>query len=487
MRIEKSGNDTGMSAGNPKKQDTRDKQSPRYNIQICFFLFASCLYLASCILYLSLVLQKYFILGFLGFVGFLGFFPEPAAAAPVSITYRYKHHLFTIGSKDISSWETKKEAWTYNGNPVVPDASMRVDGDAPPPLPQGYDRTLQPGWDTNAIMRTLHEKIASQLNRNAGSVTIARSASGTIVFEGAGFPGQEVNLVATAALTVQALETNTNDVHLPVTETPPQVTVDDPELREMGIKELVTIGESDFHGSTQNRIHNVKTGLNRFNGHVIAKDETFSFVKVLGKVDGSTGYRKELTIIGDKTLPDYGGGLCQVSSTAYRGVWEYGFPIKQRKNHSFAVHYYAPQGTDATVYPPNVDIKFLNDSPGALLMQTAIDVENTKAYFFYYGTKDDRSTDVIGPFTSAYRPAPPPRTEETLEIPPGTRRKVGEAVAGMNAVWFRIVHKDGEEKLERVFSAYEARPLYWQVGVESLPVGSGSLTDAPVGEAVISD
>lgn len=287
-------------------------------------------------------------------------------------------------------------------------------------------------------------------------------------------------------LTIAALDGNVRDIQIPVRETEPAITVNDEELREMGIKELVTIGESDFTGSTQNRIHNVTTGLNKFNGHLIAQGETFSFVKVLGPVDASTGYRKELTIVGDKTIPEYGGGLCQVSSTAYRGVWEYGFPITQRKNHSYAVGYYAPQGTDATVYPPNIDIKFLNDSPGALLIQTVIDVPEKNAYFLYYGTKDDRFAEVMGPFTWGHKAAPPPRTEETTEIPAGTRRKVGEAVPGLRAAWFRTVHKAGESTTQGTYSIYEARPLYWQIGVEHLSA-SGSLTNAPGTEAVLSD
>ena len=119
--------------------------------------------------------------------------------------------------------------------------------------------------------------------------------------------------------------------------------------------------------------------------------------------------------MGEHTLPEYGGGLCQVSTTAYRGVWEYGFPITGRRNHSFAVSYYAPHGTDATIYPPHTDMKFLNDSPGALLLQTYH--ENDRAYFIYYGTKDDRTAEVIGPYTWDFRPPPPDRTDYTTEDP----------------------------------------------------------------------
>lgn len=386
----------------------------------------------------------------------------------------------------MAEWQGQEEMWTYHGQPIDPPSALRVDGDSVPPLPDGFARSLQPAWDEAAIAQTIRERVLPGIERTAGTVTISRNASGSIVFDGIGFPGRAVNVQTAAHLTAKALATGVTDITLSVTETQPTVIVNDAELREQGVKELVTMGESDFHGSTKNRIHNVTTGLNRFNGHLIAKDETFSFDKVLGRVDASTGYVKELTIIGDKTLPDYGGGLCQVSSTAYRGVWEYGFPIVQRKNHSFAVHYYAPQGTDATVYPPNVDIKFKNDSPGALLMQTAIDVPNTKAYFLYYGTKDDRITQVAGPFSWGYTPAPPPRTEETTDIPVGTKRKVGEAVPGLHAAWFRVVQKDGKEEVKGTYSTYEARPLYWQIGVEKV-AASGSLTTGVGGEAVISD
>lgn len=426
-------------------------------------------------------------IGIFGIFGILSTVPQTAEAALPTLTYRFTHLLTTIAPRDMEHWQVPSEQWTYLGQPITPPAILRVDGDTVAPLPDGFERSLQTTWNPVAIAQTIREKITPGIDRTAGTVTISRTSSGTIAFDGIGFPGRKIDIEEATQLTVEALKNGITDITLPVTETQPTLIVNDAKLREQGIKEFVTMGESDFHGSTKNRIHNVTTGLNRFNGHLIEKDEIFSFDTVLGRVDASTGYRKELTIIGDKTLPDYGGGLCQVSSTAYRGVWEYGFPILQRKNHSFAVHYYAPQGTDATVYPPNVDIKFKNDGPGALLMQTVIDVENTKAYFIYYGTKDDRQTEIAGPYSWGYQPAPPPRTEETTEIPAGTKRKVGEAVPGLHTAWFRTVKKDGIEKRESTYSIYQARPLYWQIGVERLPNDAGGLNDAPAGEAVISD
>ncbi|MBI5156365.1 VanW family protein, partial [Candidatus Peregrinibacteria bacterium] len=323
--------------------------------------------------------------------------------------------------------------------------------------------------NTTAITETLRKKVASELDRPAGSVTIGRSASGGIVFTGLGLPGRKTDLALAAHLVREALERNISHITLPVEETNPAVTVTDPDLQNQGIKEFVTVGESDYTGSPVNRRHNIAVGIARFNGTLIPKDSDFSFVKVLGPVDAKAGYRKELVIKGDRTEPDYGGGLCQISTTAYRGVWEYGFPILKRRNHSYSVHYYSPSGTDATVYPGSADMVFKNDSPAALLMQTY--AEDGNAYFVYYGTRDDRQTELVGPFVTAGKPAPPPRTELTIEIPPGTKQKVGSPVSGLYAEWFRVITKNGKETTDRTSSIYEARPLYTLVGVtpEELP------------------
>jgi vancomycin resistance protein YoaR len=140
------------------------------------------------------------------------------------------------------------------------------------------------------------------------------------------------------------------------------------------------------------------------------------------------------------------------------------------------VHYYSPQGTDATIYPPHTDIKFLNDSPGAILIQIYTDGDH--AYFIYYGTRDDRRAEIIGPYKWGFVEAPPDKVEYTTEIPVGTTRKVGERVPGLKAMWYRVTEKDGEERIESVFSAYEARPRFDQIGVDPssplLLTGSGS-------------
>lgn len=391
--------------------------------------------------------------------------PLPAFAAPSSITYTFGHHIISIPVTQHPEWRRMKKVWYFHGMEAVPPARFQTCGTEDILEPGWTSETIRQ-WDGASIAHTIEELVSSKINRSAGQVIIGRTASGTVTFDGRGLTGQQVDILAAARLTLHALTDDISTVVLPVDITQPQITVQDPELRQMGIKEVVTVGESVFAGSPVNRRHNIDVGVARFNGHIIPQGSIFSFNEVLGPVNAKTGYRRELVIQGDTTIPDFGGGLCQVSTTAFRGPWEYGMPILQRKNHSYAVSYYSPQGTDATIYPPSVDIKFKNDTQGALLLQTFTD-DQSRAFFVYYGTRDDRKTEVFGPYISDRQAAP--RTEKiiyTKDLPPGEKRKAGERHDGMKATWYRSIRVAGTgAMIEPFFSAYQARPFTWQIGI----------------------
>ena len=97
----------------------------------------------------------------------------------------------------------------------------------------------------------------------------------------------------------------------------------------------------------------------------------------------------------DKTVPEYGGGLCQVSTTAFRAAINTGLEITRRTAHAFPVVYYDPQGFDATIYPPWPDLRFINNTPSYVLVQTKIN--DYDLIFEFYGTNDGRKIEIDGP------------------------------------------------------------------------------------------
>jgi len=174
------------------------------------------------------------------------------------------------------------------------------------------------------------------------------------------------------------------------------------DVNNLGISSLIGEGTSNFKGSPKNRIFNIKVATERFNGLLIKPGEEFSFVKNLGEVDGEHGYLPELVIKNNVTEPEFGGGICQVSSTAFRAAIYSGLKITARRNHAYPVSYYNPQGMDSTVYVPNPDLRFVNNTPNHILIQTKI--VGTQLIFDFYGTDDGRKTTIDGPYTTDKKP-----------------------------------------------------------------------------------
>lgn len=208
-----------------------------------------------------------------------------------------------------------------------------------------------------------------------------------------GQDGNNLNIKDSIDQIVEAMSSGQTETQLAISKVTPRVSLAD--TNSMGIRELVAVGESNFAGSPKNRIFNIKVGVGKETGVIVAPGATFSFNDNLGPVDGEHGFLPELVIKKEGTIPEFGGGLCQVSSTMFRAAMNGGFPITARRNHSYAVSYYAPQGTDATIYPGVQDLKFINDSPAHILIWPKIDKNILR--FYIYGTKDQRQTVIDKP------------------------------------------------------------------------------------------
>lgn len=324
------------------------------------------------------------------------------------------------------------------------------------------------GLDSMKIRRYLEAVIAPAIYREKEDVIIDMDEDSTITFDGTGLYGRTLNIAAATKMMEYALKHGLTYINLPLIREDPEITVLSEKLKEMGIKDLISGGETDFSYSPRNRIHNINTGLSKFWGHIVKPNEEFVFGDILGPVDGSTGYLKELVIKGPKTVPEYGGGLCQVSTTAYRAVLAAGYPVTVRKNHSYAVSYYKPLGLDATVYPPTVEMQFVNDTPNPMLIQ-AFTVGN-KAYYNFYGTKTNRTVHMIGPYYGGWFSPPAKKVEYSDNLAPGETQVVGHAVSGVNVTWYRYVTYNDEDDtsfIETIYSKYQARPDYYIIGNEA--------------------
>lgn len=206
--------------------------------------------------------------------------------------------------------------------------------------------------------------------------------------------GQELNTPTATVELIQGLLSNKSRIVLTTKTTEPNITAE--KINSLGIDGRIAVGQSSFAGSTLARIQNIKVASKLYNGYIIKPNETFSFNSILGDVTASQGYVPEKVIIGNSIQYQYGGGICQVSTTLFRAAIMAGFPIVERKPHAFPVHYYEPQGFDATIYPGSSDLRFINDTPGPVLLQTHI--VGKIITFEIYGKSDGRVVTMNGPY-----------------------------------------------------------------------------------------
>lgn len=236
---------------------------------------------------------------------------------------------------------------------------------------------------------------------------------------------------------------------------------------DLGIKEIIGLGRTTFIGSPANRRHNIALGAKTLNGILITPGETFSLLKALGPVDGEHGYLPELVIKKDKTVPEFGGGLCQIATTIFRAALASGLRILERQSHSYRVPYYEPAGVDATIYDPSPDFRFLNDTGLSILIQSR--VEGDFVTFEFWGTKDGRAVEQSKPVIYNVKPPPPSQLLETLDLPAGKKKCTEKAHAGADAVFiYTVTYPDGAVKKQEFRSHYKPWGEICLIGVEKL-------------------
>ena len=224
-------------------------------------------------------------------------------------------------------------------------------------------------------------------------------------------------------------------------------------VNQYEIKELVAQVKTSFKGSTGGRRHNIQTGIERLNGVLIAPWEEFSAVEAIGLTREEDGFVKEFVIKGDRSVKESGGGLCQIATTLFRLAINSGLPITARTNHLYVVSYYGP-GLDATIYGPQKDLKFINDTGHWLLLQAKI--SGDEVWMEFYGNKDGREIAISEPKLSDRIPPPEPKYVLSPDLAKGTEKCTEQARFGITSeVAYAVKYLNGKTNQQNFKSIYQ--------------------------------
>jgi vancomycin resistance protein YoaR len=142
---------------------------------------------------------------------------------------------------------------------------------------------------------------------------------------------------------------------------------------------------------------------------LIPPGSQFSFNRTTGERTPEKGFREAPVIINGELQTGLGGGVCQVSTTVFNAAYEAGLPIETRTNHALYISHY-PQGRDATVNYPDIDLRFRNDTRKWLLLRTFVGSSSLTVNL--YGTPTGRRVETeTGPLVET-GPAPVKRVSD---------------------------------------------------------------------------
>ena len=324
-------------------------------------------------------------------------------------------------------------------------------------LPSGGERSLKVGGQAADAW---FARLGKRVEKPAKDATfaIAGSQIGIVPAQ----PGIRLDVVATAQAMLRAALKRAPAARvatLAVHESPAAVST--AAARAMHIRGLVSSYTTEY-GGIPNRIHNVQLVAHLVDNKLIPPGSTFSFNRTTGERNAAKGFLEAPVIVNGELTTGLGGGVCQVSTTVFNAAFEAGLKITERTNHALYISHY-PQGRDATVDYPDVDLQFVNDTGNWLLLRTFVGSSTLTVNL--YGTPTHRKvTSTTAPLVTT-GPAPVKKTVDP-SLKPGEVVVDDPGVPSMSTSVTRDVYTaDGRHLYHDTwYSSYRAVPKLVRIG-----------------------
>ena len=244
----------------------------------------------------------------------------------------------------------------------------------------------------------------------------------------------------------------------------PRITVDmEPVAASVTAEELkekhalLSTFTTSFKGSTlgrKNRVNNMALAASRINGIVLDPGEEFSMNQTILDRTKENGYYLAPAIRNGTYEKEYGGGVCQVSSTLFNAVMMADLTVTERHHHSWPMTY-VPIGRDATIATGYKDFKFVNSTKSELVIFAHLDKKAKTVTVRLYGQKSGDFDHVkITSKRTGTLPAKGTKVKLDESLSAGSRVEERKERRGKTSVTYKEYY-DASDQLIRKETAYE--------------------------------
>ena len=275
---------------------------------------------------------------------------EVQAALDRGCTFSFERTEWPLGAADLGAWVRTRVEERGEGFALVPylDETEAASGLLGLIRDAGYTSAATVSFDVDGGEVWVSAREGSRYPHTADAAAQAQSA-----LFGEGAAGSDAPSIA-----------------IQWGEAPSRTTFD--EALEMGLIAPISSFTTEYNDSpsTANRRHNIHTAADLLNNSIARADGgEWSFNDTVGEANEEAGFQAAHAIINGEYDDAIGGGICQVATTVFNAVYEAGYPVTERRNHSLYISSY-PTGRDAAIAYPDLDLTWVNDGTSDVLMRS---------------------------------------------------------------------------------------------------------------------
>jgi vancomycin resistance protein YoaR len=346
---------------------------------------------------------------------------ESALSAPVSITY------------ESQQWEV---------SPVDFGQFLGVEIDPEQSGPQSVAVVV----DERGLAQWLSELIAPEVNLDPKNAKVAWDGE-KLKATSPGVDGMRMLPSSLAKSLADSFFSSHAGVSLPIQVLEPEV--NGGNLDQLGITTELARGSSNFDGSEWSRSTNIEVGTQLLNGTLVRPGGEFSFNHAIGVITTDLGFVEADVIDGERIGRDIGGGICQVSTTAFRAALLAGLEMTEWHPHRYRLRFYELEGwtvgLDASILQPEGDpfsggdLKFRNPSNDSWLLVESY-TDGPRAVVVIYGPDLGYTVELSDPVMGSEYPPTGPVEVVDDKLPAGSVVQSEWAGSGLEVTYYRTVY-----------------------------------------------
>ncbi len=262
-----------------------------------------------------------------------------------------------------ATFSFEDQSWTASRNDLAAWITTSVEQ-------VGDSWILKPLFDEalakKAILSSLHSNI--QLSNlqvtfskdDQGTISVSSNATGTVPLITDAISSMNDNFF------VSESRSEAPTIELASTDLPSTVSFDD--AVDFGLIGEISTFTTQYSSGAEARTVNIHTAANLLTNSIIkANGGTWSFNDTAGEATEDKGYQNAGAIVGGEYSDAIGGGICQVATTVFNAIYDAGYPITERHNHTLRIESY-PEGRDAAIAYPYLDLVWQNDTSSDVIL-----------------------------------------------------------------------------------------------------------------------